>query len=255
MKREDLLFTIKKVKDVCFDTEYICVILPVFTDKKEKTNEIRLFTSIGEVIIVDLDKIEVSNANNLSDEVKAVFNEVIEEEKKRYIIDLEYIKAYEQFNRLKELHNNNKQERLKLFDTKRVEIIEKQDYLTTKEVEDYLSNKLNLKEGYKVSVVDGLYNYLTYTHSINITKEIVLDKSYKDKELEKTELINSEFMKLDNINTNTFYLKSVINIDDDNELSDDIILFNNIAISFKRVNNTLNELNELVLMLNDKLSI
>lgn len=254
MKREDLLFTIKKVKDVCFDTEYICVILPVFADKKEKTNEIRLFTSVGEVIIVDLDKIEVSNANNLSNEVKTVFDEIIEEEKKRYIIDLEYIKAYEQFNKLKELHNDNKKERLKLFDTKRVEIIEKQDYLTTKEVENYLSNKLDLDAGYKVSIIDGLYNYLTYTHSINIRKEIVLDKSYKDKELETKDLINKEFISLENINSNTFYLKSVIDIDDSNQLSNNITLFHSIMMCFKRVNNTISELDDLVIMINDKLS-
>lgn len=259
MKRDDLLFKIKRVKDTCFNSEYDCVILPIITDKIEKLNELKLFTSIGEVITVDLDKIEVYDIYNIKQEVIDVFNDLIQNEKERYKIELDYLKAYERFNELKQIHNNNKKAMVKLYEQKKLEVIDVQDYLSPKEVEEFLSNNLKLKNGYSVSVIDGLYNSLTYTHSINLLKEIPIDISYKNKDFKKeTEikcLINKEFIESENINTNTFYLKSVVNIDEENELNNDneVILFNNISISFKRVNHTLNELNVLVELLNNKL--
>lgn len=258
MKREDLLFKIKKVNDIHFKNEYIGVILPIVKNNREYKENVRLFTSIGEVITLDIDYIEVSDVDNLDYEVESVFNSLIDSEIVKYEADLKYLKAYEELENLKKEYRENTQKQFELFKIKKYEIISVQDYLTPKEVEEYLIKHLDIKDGYKLSVIGKAYNTETYTISLNLLKEtigsFVIDSKGLFNSQEFKDFKDKEFIKIEEFNTITLYSKSIIDIDFDNEATsgNNYVIYNSINISFQRVNHTVEELNDLVTFLNSK---
>lgn len=258
MKREDLLFKIKKVNDIYFKREYIGVLLPIVKNNREYKNEVRLFTTIGEVINLDVDGIEVSDVISLDTEVEKVLNSLIDSEKAKYEADLRYLKAYEELERLKGEYRENYKKQMELFKVKKDEIISVQDYLTPAEVEEFLMKHLDIKEGYKLSIVGRAYNTETYSISLNLFKEVVgsftIDCNGLFNNPEFKGFTDKEFIKIDEFNTSTLYSKSITDIDFDNEATsgNNYAIYNSINISFTRVNHTIEELNDLVNFLNSK---